>query len=838
VVGFAGERFTMKFRIRGRIVFLLAPLAVLAAAASSGVRAADPEEFQDFEKHVRPVLVEHCYACHSARAEKVKGGLLLDTREGIRRGGDSGPAVVPGKPKESLLLDALRYDGFEMPPRGKLPEQVAARFEAWIARGAPDPRDGAALEVKPTIDIEAGRKFWSFQPIRIVAPPASKLAGRARNDVDRFLLARLEAEGLAPVADASPAELVRRATFDLTGLPPTPAEVQAFLVAVDRQSNPGEAFAALVERLLASPRFGERWGRHWLDVARYAESSGGGHNVPFALAFRYRNWVVDSLNADKPYDQFVREQIAGDLLPARDDSQRNERLAATGFLTVGVKDLRETVNHRFRMAMADEQIDAVGRAFLGLTLACAKCHDHKFDPIPTSDYYAMAGIFTSSEPMLGARRNRRPDPFAAGLLPQAGAPAVFSDKDFAELLKTKVDATYKRLAVRDEQWRILLAKGLKVKQMEKHAEMLGRDPKVQKLRAEVKVVEDRLAELVRRYDAAMPYAVMGMREAKVEDCAVHIRGEDTQLGPVVPRGFPQVLVSGEPRPLPAGESGRRQLADWIADARHPLTARVMVNRIWQHLFGVGLVETPDDFGFTGRPPSHPELLDHLARRFIEHGWSTKRLIAEIMASRAYQLGTAHDARAHELDPADRLLWRARRRRLDSDAFFDAVRHISGDLVLERPAAVFPPTTNDDRVKSMDLPAWFAPTADRRTIFQPVLRDQIPDDWKLFDFPDPELVTGVRSVTTVPTQALHLMNSPFIAAQSAKTAALLLTENSDDPSIVRSAYLRILNRPPAPDEVAEAEVFLEAFRSTDADRRSSVAALCQSLFASAEFLYLN
>ncbi|MBA4016492.1 MAG: hypothetical protein C0483_04835 [Pirellula sp.] len=798
---------------------------------------AEARDFADFEKHIRPVLVKHCYACHSEKSEKVKGGLLLDTRAGMLRGGDSGPAVVPGKPQESLLLEALRYEGFEMPPQGRLPDDVVKHFEIWIAGGAADPRDGGAQESKSTIDIEAGRKFWSFQPIRDARPPQPQSAGWVQNDIDRFILVGLEQKGLTPVRDAAPEQLIRRATFDLIGLPPTPEEVREFLNDVAKQSESGEAFEKLVARLLASPRFGERWGRHWLDVARYAESTGGGHNVLFPLAFHYRDWVVDSLNADKPYDQFIREQIAGDLLPADDAARRNHQLAATGFLAVGMKDLRENDTHRFRMAMADEQIDAVGRAFLGLTLACAKCHDHKFDPIPTADYYALAGIFTSSEPMLGARRNRQRNAFAAGVLSKADSSAAIGDAEFAELLKARVEVTYKRLAVRDEQWRILNLKGLKVKEMEKHAEMLGTDPKVRKLRDELKVLEERLAELTERYDAALRQSMMGMRDSNIEDCAIHIRGEDSQLGPTVPRGFPQVLVSGNARPLPSDQSGRLQLAQWIADPAHPLTARVMVNRIWQHLFGAGLVETPDDFGFTGQPPSNPVLLDYLATRFVAHRWSIKKLIAEIMQSRTYQLGAEHDAQAYEIDPANRLLWRANRRRLDSDALFDGVRQTSGDLVYDRPRPTIPLTTNDDRVKSMDLQAWFMPTTRHRTIYQPVLRDHVPDDWKLFDFPDPELVTGARGITTVPTQALHLMNSAFIATQSLKTAERLVAGGGEPRGIIEEAYLRILNRRPQAVEVDDALVFLNKFESGGAKRENAVAALCQSLFASAEFLYL-
>ena len=791
-------------------------------AATSAISA---EDFAFFEARIRPVLIDKCYSCHSAEAEKIKGGLLLDSREGIRKGGDTAPAVVPGDVKGSLLVRAIHYeDDLEMPPKERLSPEIVGDFEKWIAGGAADPRDGMSKAVTSTIDIEEGRKHWAFQPISKPEVPSVKDTSWPKTDMDRFILAALEAKGMRPVADATAQEMNRRIAFDLTGLPPDEA--------------PTGDLKSQIEKLLDSPRFGERWGRHWLDVARYAESSGSGHNVLFPLAFRYRNWVIDSFNADKPYDQFVREQLAGDLLSADSGAQRDEQLIATGFLAVGIKDLRENGGHRFRMAMADEQIDVTGRAFLGLTLACAKCHDHKFDPIPTSDYYALAGIFTSSEPMLGARRNRQRDPFAAGLLPLADSPVVFGDEDLASMLRERVDLTYARLKVRDEKWRILTEKKMSVKNVKPDVEeMLMRDPTVKALADKADAQEKRYEELRERYDAAMPHTVMGLRDVKPADCAVHIRGEDTQLGEVVPRGFPQVLVNAKTKPVNPEQSGRLELAAWIASPENPLTARVMVNRIWQHLFGAGIVETPDDFGKTGQTPSNPALLDHLAGRFIAHDWSVKKMIAEIMQSHVYQIGTAHDEKGVEVDPANRLHWRMNRRRLDSDAIMDAVRSISGELVMQRPAPVIPATERDDRVKSMDLKAWFAPTRNHRTIYQPILRDYVPDEWSLFDFPDPELVTGRRGITTVPTQALFLMNSPFIVEQSAKTARRLGALSSDSAVIVQRAHGMILNRAPSDEELRGGVEFLKNFASSSSENASALAALCQTLFASAEFRYL-
>lgn len=803
-----------------RVSILIATFACLRALAADS-----SSEVAFFESRIRPVLIDKCYSCHSAEAEKVKGGLLLDTREGIRKGGDTAAAIVPGDVKGSLLIQAIHYqDDLEMPPKERLSPEIVADFEKWIAAGAADPREGTSETVASAIDIKEGRKHWAFQPLSKPPVPDVKDNSWPKTDIDRFVLATLEAKGLRPVADATSQELNRRIAFDLTGLPPEGTSVG------DLNSQ--------IAKLLDSPRFGERWGRHWLDVVRYAESSGSGHNVLFPLAFRYRDWVIDSFNADKPYDRFVREQLAGDLLPAESNAQRDEQLIGTGFLAVGIKDLRENGGHRFRMAMADEQIDATSRAFMGLTLACAKCHDHKFDPIPTRDYYALAGIFTSSEPMLGARRNRQRDPFAAGLLPMSESPIIFGDKDMAEMLRERVDLTYARLKVRDEKWRILTEKKMSVKNVKPDVEeMLMRDPAVKALADKADAQEKRYEELRERYDAAMPHTVMGLRDVKPADCAVHIRGEDTQLGEVVPRGFPQVLVSAKTKPVNPEQSGRLELAEWIASPENPLTARVIVNRIWQHLFGAGIVESPDDLGKTGQPPSDLALLDHLAGRFIAHGWSVKKMIAEIMGSHVYQLGTAHDDRGIEVDPANRLHWRMNRRRLDSDALMDAVRSISGELVLERPAPVIPATAKDDRVKSMDLKAWFAPTRHHRTIYQPVLRDYVPDEWSLFDFPDPELVTGRRGITTVPTQALFLMNSPFIVDQSKKTAHRVQTNSTDSSERVQHAYALILNRKPSDEELRDGVDFLQNFASSSSENANAVAALCQTLFASAEFRYL-
>ena len=800
--------------------------ATLVPACAS--QAADsPQAIEFFEKRIRPVLVEKCYSCHSPQAEKLKGGLLLDSRAGIRKGGETGPAIVPGNPKGSLLLSAIRYEDFEMPPNERLSEAVVEDFTKWIEMGAPDPREGTVAAKVDGIDMEAGRQHWSFQPIANPPVPQVKNSVWPWTDIDRFVLAGLEEKGLQPVANAELHELRRRIALDLTGLPP------------GEELPASESPSQWIDTLLASPRFGERWGRHWLDLARYAESSGSGHNVLFPLAFRYRDWVIDAINADMPYDQFVTWQLAGDLVPAATEPQRNEHLIATGFLAVGVKDLRERDTKRFRMAIADEQIDVTSRALLGLTIACAKCHDHKFDPIPTRDYYGLAGIFFSSEPLLGARRNRHTDPFASGVASLAGSSSPIGDAEVVALLKERLALTQARLKLRDERWRVLGTMKIPIKNTTAaQDELVDQQPSVQALQQEAREQEARYRAAVERYDAGLAHAAMAMRDVQPADVPIHVRGEDSQLGEIVPRGFPEVLRFASAKPFCHEQSGRLELAQWIASSDNPLTARVMANRVWQHLFGRGIVETPDDFGHTGQPPSNPALLDHLAQRLIAHDWSIKKLIREIMLSRIYQLSSRHDAKAMEVDPANRLHWRMSRRRLDSDAIFDAIRQISGELVLERPAAVIPPTPDDDRVKSMDLKSWFARTVRYRTIYQPVLRDQIPEDWRLFDFPDPELVTGQRNITTVPTQALYLMNSPFIVEHSAKTAKRLLASGENKDQIVTNAYELILNRPPTKEEWRDADKFFESFAGSDGNPSvQAVAALCQALFASAEFRYL-
>ncbi len=598
-------------------------------------------------------------------AEKVKGGLLVDSREGLREGGDTGPAVVPGKPDESLLITAIRYqdDSLQMPPKTKLPDAVIADFEKWVKMGAPDPRGGktaSATAAPAGADIEKGRQHWAFQPPRAVSPPRVTDTAWPRSDIDRFLLAALEAKGLKPVADAGRNALIRRVSFDLAGLPPSPEEVEAFVA-----DTADDAFATVVDRLLASPRFGERWGRHWLDVARFAESSGNA-NMMYPHAWRYRDWVIAAFNDDLPYDQLVKRQIAGDLLPARTDRERAEHLIATGFLAIGSK-IHNTQNRaQFVLDLADEQIDVASQAFLGLTIACARCHDHKFDPISQRDYYALSGVFQSTQTCYGTLpgmvQNLNPSPLIE-LSARAGQPSALPrlTPDRRAALETALADLVKA----------------------RHA-LTGDDlgtPKVFQTLTRLAIVRFRLESF--KPDGTPRTYAMGARERfEPLDSPLYIRGELDQPGELVPRGFVKILSQKSSRAITTG-SGRRELAEQLAARDNPLTARVMVNRIWLHLFGRGLVPTPDNFGAAGQSPSHPELLDSLAVWFMKD-WSVKNLIRRIVLSRAYQLGSTHDTHCFEVDPDNTLIWRMSPKRLEAEALRDAVLATSGKLDLKPP----------------------------------------------------------------------------------------------------------------------------------------------------------
>jgi mono/diheme cytochrome c family protein len=884
---------------------------LIGACAMSALRAADDTAgLEFFEKKVRPVLADHCYKCHSATAEKVKGGLLLDTRPAMLKGGDTGPAIVPGDAEKSLLIKAVRYtdENLQMPPKNKkLSAEQIADLESWIKMGAPDPRTNTA-KLATAIATEGAKKHWAYQPVRSPALPTVKNSRWIQAPIDRFILAKLESKKLAASSRADKRTLIRRATYDLTGLPPTPEEVDAFIA----DTSP-DAFARLVDRLLASPHYGERWARYWLDIARYADTKGyvfeEERRYPFA--YTYRDYVIRALNEDLPYDQFIIQQIAADLLPLGEDKRP---LAALGFLTLGRRFLNNQPD------IIDDRIDVVSRGLMGLTVSCARCHDHKFDPIPTKDYYSIYGVFASSEepgekPLLGdkalpkeypeylAERKKREDAakkfraekeaeLLSKLRSQVGeyllavaetktregekqeasvrerklsprvagrwreflakkedaifapwlAYAVLPKTNFAEAAKsvaatftapastnqinplvaalfTNTPASLKDVADRydklfadtDKQWRELIAKtnapaSFADKNREALRQVLYADSSPFHMDSEetyrlfdtpaqqqVRALKRKIDELDATHPGAPPRAMVLKDKSTPVEPVVFVRGNPGNHGAKVPRQFLEILCADKPQPFAKG-SGRLELAQAIASTNNPLTARVMVNRVWMHHFGAPLVRTPSDFGVRSDPPSNPELLDYLASQFMASGWSLKKLHRLIILSGAYQQSSEDNPANSKIDPANELFWRMNRRRLDFEAMRDTLLALAGKL--------------DETMYGHAADITTQPFATRRTVYAFVERQNLPGIFRTFDFASPDTTSPQRFYTTVPQQALFLMNSPF-AVQQAQSLLLrsdVKSTRSDDEKIHR-LYRIAFQRAPDRDEVAVARRFL-------------------------------
>jgi len=803
------------------LLVLLAYVVSVHAGESQGAEKSGPSgtEVTFFETRIRPLLVENCQSCHGS--EKQKGGLRVDSRASLMTGGESGPSVVPGRPEESLIVRAILYsDDLKMPPKGKLSAQKIAAIKEWIAGGARWPDSTVVTNAAAGIDTKTlgatdftpeQKRFWAFQPPADPPIPSVSTPSWVRSQIDAFILAKLEAAGLSPAPPADRRTLIRRATFDLIGLPPTPEEVAAF------ESDPSpRAFDTVVERLLASPHYGERWGRHWLDVARYADSNGMDENLSFGNAWRYRDYVVRSFNLDRPYNRFLAEQIAGDLLQEKssDLAEEHDRLIATGFLVVGPKMLAEDDPVKMEMDIIDEQVDTIGRTFMGLTLGCARCHDHKFDPIRMTDYYGLAGIFKSTKTMenfkVVARWNER-----ALTSPGEQARKAALEKRAGEI-KAEIGALNKR-----------------------------KDQTSKEVQDRVKALRDEMKRS--SFDALKIPSAMAVVEREPVDLKIHIRGSHLALGGVAPRRFPAILASFKnDQKVAKAESGRRQLVEWLGSPDHPLTSRVMVNRIWLWHFGSALVRTPDNFGKLGETPTHPELLDWLAREFVRGGWSTKHMHREIMLSSAYQMSTTYDERADAIDPENRLLWRMNRRRLDAESIRDSVLAVSGRLdrtiggnLLKTPNREYVTGTaslNGEDYRSV-----------RRSLYLPIIRSALYEVFQAFDFADPSTPNGQRDATTVAPQALCLMNSDIVAESSQALADEILTESHfDDASGIGRLYSVAYGRVPTSAEIARAISFLNRYQNS-ADlssgspaerRRKAWQGLCRAVLESSEFIYVD
>jgi hypothetical protein len=810
----------MILTVRFRLVIVLASAAVPVAGAEIAP-SSETVTASFFETKVRPILADHCYACHSAET-KPAGGLRVDDRNGLLVGGNTGPAVVPGDPEGSLLLQRVRHEN----PRRKMPREgeplssdQIRDLARWIRGGAPWPatKVPASLgQAKPWYE-SLRKEHWAWQPIAEPAIPVVRDTAWPRDALDRFVLARLEAAGLKPARDARKLELLRRVSFDLSGLPPSPAEISAFL----EDASP-TAFERVVDRLLASPAFGERWGRHWLDVARYAESTGPSRNVPYPHAWRYRDYVIDAVNADVPFDRFVTEQVAGDLLAAANPKERDRLATATGFLALGVKDVNQRFKVRFTMDNVDDQIDVVTRSVLALTVSCARCHDHKFDPIPTTDYYALAGIFTSTDNCAGLRNRMGGggldyyDPSMLLALSEAPSPPP----------RAQVRELEEKVAEAQKAWEAIRGtpEGLKKAANGQPAQRPFR-LKYERLRAELLALTD---------PGSRGFAVHGVRDAKiVNDTEVRLRGQAEQLGPTVARGFLTAFdVPGAPAVNPR-QSGRRELAQWLTSPRNPLTPRVIVNRVWQHLFGRGIVASVDNFGSTGDLPSHPELLDHLAQRFIRAGWSTKRLVRAIVLSRAYRLSADASPAELSLDPANILIWRHTPRRLEAEELRDAMLAAAGTLKTSRSRPTGTPALKMTEIRDNGPEARAvheeADASLNRSVYLPLLRGLTPHALEVFDPVEQTLVTGRRETTTVPSQALYLLNSPFVRQRSLELAEHLLTrQQATNADRVQELWQRVLGRFAYAHEVQEALEFLTTYQAspfeTIANRRPEPAAI--------------
>jgi hypothetical protein len=1086
--------------------------------AAVNVNGADIAAAEFFEKNVRPLLARQCLTCHSGQSAEPMSGLRLDSREAILKGGRRGPAIVPGKPAESLLLRALRHtDTLRMPPSGKLKDADIANVAQWIEMGAP------WSDATPVSKSSAPKQYWAFVPPRRPEPPSVRNASWAQSPIDRFVLAALEAKGLSPAPPADKRTLIRRATFDLTGLPPTPEEVRAFL----DDTSPG-AFARVIDRLLSSPRYGERWGRHWLDLARYADSNGLDENLVYRHAWRYRDYVIQAFNKDKPYGQFLKEQLAGDLLPepATDDVEF-ERWTATGFLSLGAKMLAEDDPVKMEMDIVDEQIDTTARTFMGLTIACARCHDHKFDPISQADYYALAGIFKSSKSMEnfkvvaqwheyvlaspeqrlklagheaeiqfknreiarisgpenerlmrearsrvgdyllaaddllryerlplraaaigrkvpGGSTERAAGSFDRGNIPHtlerekpnapnAAAGLYFAEYDitaaaagdyqldfleeeagggtadilvngileqrgkrpvqnreasidaggwtvvgvvplragrntlrlehklrfpyFEALLLTRVPAGVKvprsvdqvsrqyrlnpgflsqwveemrrsqgapnsvlyamlafsakgsfagdalagwtspaaerfrgfqpqrreELAARyqqlfdeaDRAWQAVLKERPSVPEPKPERNAVKQEPGLTDPRVEAfrelsyakagpfavapdmrqyynesaKAEIERLEKEKKQLEQSRPDLprAMGVGEnVAIADVPIHIRGSHWTLGNMVPRGFPNVLAGDHQPPIPPGQSGRLQLAEWLARPEHPLTSRVMANRIWRWHFGRGIVPSVDNFGRLGEPPTNQPLLDWLAVRFVEQGWSVKQMHRTIMLSSTYQMSSTYDAKAAEVDPENTLLWRANRRRLEAESIRDAVTSVTGVLDLKEGGTIlsykdreYVSNTSRRGGADYDLP--------RRAVYLPVVRSSMYEMFQAFDLPDPATSNGDRNATVIAPQALFMMNATLVLKATHAMAEKLLADTGlDDAGRVRQAYERAFARPPSGKDVdraltfvAQVEKALEAHESDPAKRHVLAwQSFCKALIASNEFIYVN
>lgn len=777
------------------------------------LRAEDPDGIAFFEKTIRPLFVENCLRCHGSNPEKIKGGLRLDRRAGWLKGGDSGPAIVPKDPEKSPLIHAVRRNHSTisaMPPDQPLTKQQIDDLIAWVRRGAPAPEDPSTIVERPAIDFAAAQQRWPYTklPEKISIPSVNDRSW-PRTAIDQFILAKLESAGLHPVEDADRRTLIRRVTFDLIGLPPTPEETDAFI----GDTNPN-AFEKVVDRLLASPHYGERWGRHWLDVVRYADTAGDNSDYPIPQMHRYRDWVIDAFNRDLPYDQFIREQIAGDLIGGTSDSERYRRIIATGYIA-NARRFGSRVDDYPQHLTIEDTLDNLGRAFLGLTLNCARCHDHKFDPITMKDYYALYGIFHSTRyPWPGIELDKR----QRDLIPLAGKEQIEQEEQRRSSQISKIDKEIQYL-------RIGLGFSFSPERRKDYQKRIDA----------LKKSKDALRDSP--WPFPMAYAVTDAKT--IADVPIQLKGNPEQPGEVVPRRFLTALGGQRLAPDDHG-SGRLSLANWVASESNPLTARVMANRIWHYHFHRGLVATPNDFGKQGRAPTHPELLDYLARTLIEKGWSIKAMHRMIVLSRVYQLASvsqvANVTNADSKDANNDLIWKFRRQRLDAESIRDAMLFVSGQL---NPAPGGPHPFPEPSKWNFTQHLPFRATYDHnhRSVYLMTQRIQRHPFLAIFDGPDTGASTASRTTSTTTLQSLYLLNDSFVHLQAREFARRIRSARSDDRERIDWAFRTALARSATVDEQNRAIKMLQHARELT-DPNAAWESFARTLLRLNEFVYVE
>jgi hypothetical protein len=829
-------------------VWWAAALGLICIALGGSARAdvaPDPAAAAFFETKVRPVLAEHCFKCHSTRSEKVKGDLYLDSREGLLRGGELGHVVTPGEPDKSLLVDAISYQAeLKMPPTGRLKPQEIADLTKWVQMGAPWP--GAAGPTPPAKKatnekadaLKARLNHWAWQPVKAVEPPAVKDAGWVRNPIDRFVLAKLEGAGLKPALPADKRVLIRRAYYDLIGLPPKPEAVEAFV------NDPApDAYEKLIDSLLENPHYGEKWGRHWLDLVRYAETNSYERDNAKPNIWRYRDYVIRSFNEDKPYDRFLKEQLAGDELP---DADRNpDNFIATGFYRLGIWDDEPADREQHRADQLDDIVTTIGNVMLGVTIDCARCHDHKIDPVPQKDYYRLTAFLQNlTDFQNGAGQDER---------------AFFApDREGGR------EEYERKLSAYNERVRVARAA---VEEMQRDYNQLveGEQPDASK-RKPIEVDGARVLgeERFRQYKRLVRALQKAQQEEPDVDKALvasergptapetflMMRGSAHALGDKVEPGFLTALGGGDavlPKPAPGAKtSGRRTiLADWIASGENRQTARVMANRIWQYHFGRGIVRSSNDFGMKGEPPTHPELLDWLAKEFVARGWSMKSMHRLLMTSSAYRMSSQGDATALAKDPRNDLFWRFDMRRLTAEELRDSVLATNGTLNVEMfGPSVYPPIPKEVLAgQSVPGKGWFTSgpeDAARRSVYIHVKRSLRVPIIEAFDGAETDKSCPVRFVTVQPTQALSMVNGSFMNDEAAKLAKRVAKEAAGDTRSQVALAVKLVTQRPAKDAEIERGLKLidELLKQDKASPETAMKYFCLVALNLNEFVYLD